>query len=240
MGPVLALDNVSYAREGAEILRGLTFGSACRRIGIVGRNGSGKSTLARLLAGLIAPTSGKVNVAGVDTASDRKAALKAVGILFQNPDHQIIFPTVEEELAFGLTQTGMPKDEAARAVAALLNRFGKQGWMGASTQSLSQGQRHLLCLLAVLAMRPQVIVLDEPYAGLDIPTRMQLTRVLNQAEAALVHITHEPATLADYEQVIWLERGQILRHGAAGVVLAEYTARMAELGGQDDLAVVTG
>ena len=97
---------VSFFREGRALLTGLNLRVTERRIGIVGRNGSGKTTLARVLSGLVAPDQGEVRVCGVDIAKDRRAAIQTVGILFQNPDHQIIFPTVEEELAFGLLQAG--------------------------------------------------------------------------------------------------------------------------------------
>ena len=102
--PLIHLENVSYAPDGVQVLRGVSIQATERRIGVVGRNGSGKTSLARVMSGLITPDEGEVLIDGVDAARDRKAALGRVGILFQNPDHQINFPTVEEEIAFGLTQ----------------------------------------------------------------------------------------------------------------------------------------
>ncbi|MFD1809408.1 ATP-binding cassette domain-containing protein [Gemmobacter lanyuensis] len=102
----------------------MTLSMTAARIGILGRNGSGKTTLLRLAAGLLPPTAGSVQVAGVDPAKDRRAMLRAVGILFQNPDHQIIFPTVEEELAFGLRQMGLPAAVARGRVLAMLEAEG--------------------------------------------------------------------------------------------------------------------
>ncbi len=99
---VIVLDGAGYAVAGKSILSGLSLTLAEPRIGIIGRNGSGKTSLLRLIAGLVAPTAGQVRVDGIDPFADRKGALAALGILFQNPDHQILFPTVEEELAFGL------------------------------------------------------------------------------------------------------------------------------------------
>ncbi|MCA8930388.1 MAG: ABC transporter ATP-binding protein, partial [Alphaproteobacteria bacterium] len=136
-------------------------------VAVMGRNGSGKSTLSRVIAGLVAPRTGQVRINGHDPARDRRAALREVGILFQNPDHQIIFPTVIEEIAFGLTQMGQPRTDAAEAARAILARFGVAHWQDAQVATLSQGQKHLVCLMAVVAMAPGLLILDEPFAGLD-------------------------------------------------------------------------
>ena len=225
------LQDVALVREGRPVFAGLSLRLDERRIGLVGRNGSGKSTLLRLLAGLQAPDSGTVLVAGADMARDRRAAIRSVGILFQNPDHQIIFPTVEEELAFGLEQLGQPRPEARAAVATLLAAQGLTAWVGRSTASLSQGQRQLLCLLAVLAMRPGLLLLDEPYTGLDLPTALRLQRRLAGLEQQVILATHQPETLAGFERVIWLEAGQVAMDGAAGPVLEAYRAEMERLAG---------
>jgi len=209
-------------------LRDVTLSLRERRIGIVGRNGSGKTTLSRLIAGLVAPDEGTVRVAGVDVCKDRKAAIRTVGILFQNPDHQIIFPTVEEELAFGLRQLGYDKPTARDGARAMLARFGRDDWHDRSVDSLSQGQRHLVCLMAVLAMRPKVIVLDEPFSGLDIPTTRALRRYLDGLEATLIHVTHDPAALTGYDRAIWLDRGELSGDGPADTVLATYQSAMQE------------
>lgn len=120
----VVITGVTCAFGGRTVLRDLSLSLSERRIGIVGRNGSGKTTLSRVIAGLIAPDAGNVLVGGVDVVADRKAAVRTVGILFQNPDHQIIFPTVEEELAFGLRQLGRNKPDARRGAHDVLVRFG--------------------------------------------------------------------------------------------------------------------
>ena len=232
--PGVALTDVTVARGGREILAGLTLALTERRIGVVGRNGSGKSTLARAICGLIEPAEGRITVAGVDVVRDRKAAIGAVGILFQNPDHQIIFPTVEEEIAFGLTQQGETREAARDGAQAMLARFGRADWADRAVHTLSQGQRHLVCLMAVLAMEPATIVLDEPFAGLDIPTTRALNRHLEALDQQLLHITHDPATLAGYDRVLWLEEGRVAGDGPAGEVLAAFTAAMEEMGEADD------
>ncbi len=240
MKELLDIRDVSLTIEGQGILHGVTLCGDQRRIGIVGRNGSGKSTLARVIAGLQAPDTGTVQICGVDVAKDRRAAIRTVGILFQNPDHQIIFPTVDEEIAFGLRQLGQSAAEAEDGTRAILARFGKGHWAGAAVHPLSQGQKQLLCLMAILAMRPRLIVLDEPLSGLDIPTRMQLMRYLDGAEAHLIHISHDPAVLARYDRVIWIADGRIAGDGAAGNVLEAFSADMQRLGGMDDISDLAG
>ncbi|MCL7406817.1 energy-coupling factor ABC transporter ATP-binding protein [Paradonghicola geojensis] len=192
------------------------------RVAIVGRNGSGKSTLAKAISGLIRPEQGRILINGVDVLKDRKAALSAVGILFQNPDHQIIFPTVEEEISFGLRQLGRSKPDAAEETSNLLANFGKSDWAKRPVSTLSQGQRHLVCLMSVLAMAPAVIILDEPFSGLDIPTTRALQKRLNQLDQTLIHITHDPSIIADYDRVIWIEAGKVIADGTPYTVLPDY------------------
>lgn len=227
------LTEVGYAIAGRPILSGLNLQLTEQRIGIIGRNGSGKSTFLRLIAGLIAPTTGTVMVDGHSPASDRRAMLSRIGILFQNPDHQIIFPTVGEELAFGLRQQGMDKTAAAQTVNILLARHSRSHWEPQAVTALSQGQRHFLCLLAVLAMQPSTILLDEPFAGLDLPTQVRLERELAKLPQRLILITHDPKALSGYDRVIWLEGGQVRDDGAAGPIVGAFTAEMARLGDVD-------
>ena len=236
----ITLDQLTYTQQERVILDGLSLEIAAPRIGVIGRNGSGKTTLSRMVAGLIAPTSGAVRLGDMDPAKDRKAALRTVGILFQNPDHQIIFPTVIEELCFGLTQMGHTKQQAHEQALAQLAQFDLTHWADAHVSTLSQGQKQLLCLMSILAMGPQMLILDEPFSGLDIPTRRQLARRLASYAGAVMHVTHAPEDVAQYDQVIWLDQGVIKQVGPAQEVLPVFTQTMERMGAGDDLSDLSG
>lgn len=230
------LRGIGVTLAGRPVLQGISARLTESRVGIVGRNGSGKTTLARVIAGLIAPDAGQARTFGIDMAQDRRAALATVGIIFQNPDHQIIFPTVIEEIAFGLVQQRLRQQQAETAARDMLARFGKAHWANAATHSLSQGQKQLLCLMSVLAMRPRVIVMDEPFSGLDIPTRLQLMRYLDGIAAQVVMITHDPGQVRGFDRILWLEGGRLAADGPPATVLPAFEAQMRDWGNCDDLA----
>ncbi|EPJ46317.1 MAG: ABC transporter related protein [Osedax symbiont Rs1] len=230
------LRNVCLYIEGKRILDQLSLQTQVRRLGVIGRNGSGKSTLSRALSGLIEISSGQLQVTGINPYKNRRAALQQIGILFQNPDHQIIFPTVLEEVVFGLRQLGENKTSAEQNALQTLATFGKEHWKNVHTSALSQGQKHLVCLMAVVAMKPNLIILDEPFAGLDIPTKQQLKRYLDKYTGSLIHISHDPADLENYDQLLWLEKGQVAALGSPEEVLPAYLEEMHKLGGSDDIS----
>ena len=227
----IVLRGASFAIRGRTILSDLTLTLTEPRIGILGRNGSGKTTLLRLMAGLVAPTSGSVTVDGIDPARDRKSAITRIGILFQNPDRQILFPTVAEELAFGLTQQGQ-RDAEATARAALAAE-GRADWADLPVSTLSQGQRQWLCLQAVLLMGPRTVLLDEPFAALDLPTAARLTRRLKALPQRLITISHSPAAVAACDRLLWLDGGRLRADGPPAAILPSFTAEMTRLGEAD-------
>lgn len=230
---LISLNNVSYCVDNKTLLNDVSVHTNAKRIGVVGRNGSGKSTLARVLCGLTEVSSGSVRINQVDVARDRKRAINTVGMLFQNPDHQVIFPTVEEELAFGLQQQGSSQQNVHDDVKQILEKFNVSHWLEKSINTLSQGQRHLVCLMAVLLMRPKLIILDEPYAGLDIPTISQLNRFLEDVDATIVHITHQVELIKNYEMVWWMDEGHLIASDKPNVVLPLFLEKMTALGKQN-------
>jgi biotin transport system ATP-binding protein len=222
----ISITDVSYQINDTAILRSVSFHSDAKRIAILGRNGSGKSTLSRLICGLDRPNQGVIRINDIDVYADRRAALNTVGMIFQNPDHQIIFPTVIEEMVFGLTQMGVDKPAADQRAMSYLSKFGKSDWRDRAISTLSQGQKKLLCLMAILAMEPKVIILDEPLAALDIPTQRQLTTILQSLPQTLIYITHDTAPIQHYDVAIWLEQGQVVETGSPDTVVPKFIDEM--------------
>ncbi|PLW78447.1 energy-coupling factor ABC transporter ATP-binding protein [Cohaesibacter celericrescens] len=222
----IVVSNLSHKLDGTPFFDNLSLKLTERRIGLIGRNGSGKSTLSRLMSGLVAPTDGNIRIHGVDVYKDRAAAIRTIGLIFQNPDHQIIFPTVEEEIAFGLESLCGDKKQAREKAKAFLKAFGRSEWAERGTFTLSQGQRHLVCLMAVLAMEPKVIFLDEPFAGLDWPTSRRLFDWLDKLDQQVLLVTHDIDHLASFDRIIWLEKGSLMGDGTPTEVLPAYREAM--------------
>ena len=216
--------SVFYGKE--RILENLSLSIKEQRVGFIGRNGSGKTTLLRILAGLQELNNGKVLIDGTEVAKKRNEAIKKVGIIFQNPDHQIIFPTVGEELRFGLTQLGLSKNEADLKVIACLKQYDKVDWFERSISTLSQGQKHLVCLLSVLLMKPRVLLLDEPFTGIDIPTQLKLEHYLSSLKQTIIHVSHVPETFENYQRLIWMDEGIIQADGIPKTVIKKYRTAM--------------
>ncbi len=228
-GSGIRLSDVSYSLDGKQLFDALSLTITERRVALIGRNGSGKSTLSRLICGLVAPDEGSIAVNDIDVLEDRTAAIKTIGLIFQNPDHQIIFPTVEEEIAFGLESLLGNKEEARHRAQTFLGSFGRSDWAERNTFSLSQGQRHLVCLMAVLAMQPSVILLDEPFAGLDLPTTRHLFAWLDALEQQVLLVTHDIDEVDQFDRIIWLEKGAVQADGPPRDVIPAYREAMERL-----------
>ncbi len=224
----ILFDDVTLRRGEREVLSALSLELGEPRIGLIGDNGSGKSSLARLLNGLLVPDSGRVRVHGLDSAADSAQLPRKVGFIFQNPDHQIIFPTVIEEVAFSLEQTGLPRRAAAAEARSALARHGRAHWADRPVHTLSEGEKQFLCIIAVLVMEPSVLVLDEPFSSLDLPTRLRLERLIATLPQQVVLIAHELDAFATYDRVIWLDRGRVAMDGAPAAVVAAYRAQALE------------
>ena len=216
--------SVLYGKE--RVLENISLSIREKRVGFIGRNGSGKTTLLRILAGLQELKNGKVLIDGTEVAKERKAAIKKVGIIFQNPDHQIIFPTVGEELRFGLTQLGLNRNDADLKVIACLKKYDKIDWFERSISTLSQGQKHLVCLLSVLLMKPRVLLLDEPFTGIDIPTKLKLEQYLGSLKQTIIHVSHVPETFENYQRLIWIDKGIVQADGIPKSIIKKYRDAM--------------
>ncbi|MFY9203343.1 MAG: energy-coupling factor transporter ATPase, partial [Limnochordia bacterium] len=196
-------------------------------VAVLGHNGSGKSTLAKHMNALLVPTSGKVYVAGIDTQNAERLweIRQMVGMVFQNPDNQLVATTVEEDVAFGPENLGVPTPEIHRRVDEALAVVGMSDYRLHSPHQLSGGQKQRVAIAGMIAMRPRCVVLDEPTAMLDPVGRrevMQTVIKLNREEKiTIVLITHamEEAILAD--RVIVMEEGRIVMTGTPREVFSK-------------------
>jgi len=220
----VAFEAVSLSRAGRQVFDRLSVTLSEHRIGVIGENGSGKSTLLRLANGLLLPDSGRVLVDGRDTARHRKELPARVGFVFQNPDHQIIFPTVGEEVAFGLIEQGVDRRSAHDRACRILEAHGCGGWEGRAIHELSEGQKQLVCILAVIAPEPRIVLLDEPFSSLDLPTRLALGGRLQALPQRIIMASHDLEFLAGFDRLIWLDHGRVRKDGLPADVSAAYRA----------------
>jgi len=195
-------------------------------VGIAGPNGSGKSTLARLMQGLLRPASGTVTVDGLDTARTPVRRLAAhAGYVAQNPNHQLFASTVAAELAFGPRNLGLPEAEVEARVADAAGRLGIEDVLDRHPYHLGRARRKLVTIASVLAMRTQVLILDEPTTAQDHRTSdviARLVRELREAGTAVVCISHDVRLLADVaDRLVVLDAGRVIADDTPRAVFAD-------------------
>ena len=193
-------------------------------ISIIGSNGAGKSTFSKLCNGLLKPSSGDVLVVGKNTKQQKVSALaKHIGFLFQNPDRQICCATVREEIAFSLRNNGIAEEEIKARVEKTLNEFGFDG--DTEPFNMSRGQRQRLCLACLIALNPEILILDEPTTGLDYRECMEVMgkiQALNESGTTVIMVCHDMEVVLDFAKtIIVMNRGEILGQGATREVLSD-------------------
>jgi biotin transport system ATP-binding protein len=214
----VTLDSVTLVRGATAVFSHLSLQLHEPRIGLIGDNGAGKSSLFRLICGLDQPQSGRVSV---------PEGVNAVGLMFQNPDEQIIFPTVEEELALSLHALKLTRQEAQTRVRAWLAARGLAAWAPRAIGSLSQGQRQHVCWLALQIANHRTLLLDEPFASLDLPNQALLHKDIDHAKEQVIVSTHVLNHVRHFGRVIWLAHGQVRADGVGAEVCAAYEADVA-------------
>jgi len=187
-------------------------------VAVLGHNGSGKSTLAKHLNGILTPTRGTVTVDGLDVADDAvlKQLRQTVGMVFQNPDNQIVATVVEEDVAFAPENLGVPPEVIRERVDEALRTVDMAKFAKHAPHQLSGGQKQRVAIAGVIAMLPKVIVLDEPTAMLDPKGRaevMRTVRKLNKGGSTIVYITHYMEEAAEADRVIVMDGGRIIMDG---------------------------
>ena len=188
-------------------------------VAILGHNGSGKSTFAKHLNAILLPTSGKVYVDGMDTTDEDKLLdiRRTVGMVFQNPDNQIVASVVEEDVAFAPENLGVPSDEIRRRVDEALEAVGMPEYARHAPHLLSGGQKQRVAIAGVLAMRPRCIVLDEPTAMLDPVGRREVLdtvcRLQRELGMTVVLITHHMDEAARAQRLVVMDNGHVVMDG---------------------------
>lgn len=216
--PLLELSQVEFAYPGAAVpvLSGLDFRfKAPERIGLYGPNGSGKTTLLHVIMGLLRPQSGQVRHKGrvVATERDFRDVRRSIGMLLQNADDQIIYPTVLDDVAFGPLNRGLPRVAARELAERTLAMLGLEGFGDRLAHRLSGGEKKLVSLAGVLAMEPEALLLDEPTGGLDPDTRNRLVHILAHLAKPLIVISHDWDFLAQVTDTYYsIQGGRLIRN----------------------------
>lgn len=212
--PLINLKQVSFGYPGSRLILdrldlALYPGD---RIGLLGPNGSGKTTLFHIIMGLLKPTAGNIEIFGkpAQTQKDFSEIYKKIGLLFQDSDDQLFSPTVLEDVAFGPLNLGKSKQEAVKIAEKTLDYLGLSGFEHRITHKLSGGEKRLVSLATILAMEPEVLLMDEPSTGLDESTKKKLSEVLNQLDLSYILISHESEFMAGItHSMFMMENGKI-------------------------------
>lgn len=214
--PLLRLSGVGYAYPGSDrpVLADVDFTfSAGERIGLFGPNGSGKTTLLHVMMGLVRPDAGEVHYKGALAATEKdfRAVRRGVGLLLQNADDQIIYPTVLDDVAFGPLNCGLSPSRAREAAEHTLDMLGLAGFGERLSHRLSGGEKKLVSLAGVLAMEPEALLLDEPTNGLDPGTRERIADILKRLGKPLIVISHDWDFLFDVTDTFYtIEAGRLV------------------------------
>ncbi|MFQ6002652.1 MAG: energy-coupling factor transporter ATPase, partial [Candidatus Zixiibacteriota bacterium] len=227
---ILALDDINLTFKKGE------------SVAIIGSNGSGKTTLARLLNALLLPTSGKVTVDGLDTQDreSQKLIRLKVGMVFQNPDNQLISTSVQREIAFGLENLALPYEEMKKRVEWSLDFFHLKGYKSHPPHKLSGGEKQRVALASVLSMQPEYLVLDEPTSLLDAEGKKEVMSLIEkfskQRNVTVIHITQFPEEAIVADRVLVMHKGKIVLDGSPKNVLKQKD-QLKEIGLEPPLAI---
>lgn len=222
----IKFSNVRFAYPGGEeVLRGISFKATHgEKVALIGLNGAGKSTILNLSCGLLMASEGEVNVGDVPIQKSTLALVhQSVGIVFQNPDDQLFMPTVEEDVAFGPLNMGLPKAEVDRRVGQALDQVGMLDLRTRAPFALSGGQKRRVAIATVLSMEPNILVMDEPTSDLDSLARRQLIDLLKTFGHTCLIATHDLDMARELcPRAIWVDNGIIRADGPTPDVLAKF------------------
>ena len=219
---MISIKNVNVVLNDKLILEDINLDLSEKKIGIIGLNGCGKTTFSRLLNGLQLSSSGAVTINGLDTKKDIKKIRNKVGFIFQNPDYQIIFPIVDEDIAFGLKNLSYSKEEINILIEDILKLYDLSDFRYSLTNSLSGGQKQLLAILSVLVMKPEYIILDEPTTLLDLINKQKIFTLLENIKQTIIVVTHDLDMLSNFDRVICFDKGKVKYDGLPDITINNY------------------
>ncbi|WP_445496597.1 energy-coupling factor ABC transporter ATP-binding protein [Photorhabdus sp. SF281] len=223
---MLEIRNVTHAYGERVVLKDLNLQLKEKRIAVIGSNGCGKSTFARLLNGLLVPKCGDVLVEGLNTRTEGKAIRRKVGFVFQNPDNQIVFPVVEEDLAFGMKNLGFTKETIQQRTQEVLSRYGLLQFREHPAHLLSGGQKQLLAISGVLVMEPAYIIFDEPTTLLDLRNKRRVAEAIDNLSQTVIIVSHDLELLAGFDRVLVFDDGHVVVDDIPSVAIPEYVRMM--------------
>lgn len=223
---MLELRSVTHTFGDRVVLDNVSLELKEKRIAVVGSNGSGKSTFARLLNGLLLPKTGDVLVDGLDTRTNAKAIRRRVGFVFQNPDNQIVFPIVEEDIAFGMKNLGFTKEVIEERTQEALARYDMLSFREHPAHLLSGGQKQLLAISGVLVMEPKYIIFDEPTTLLDLRNKRRIAEAIEKLPQTVIIVTHDLEFLQGFDRVLVFKDGRVAIDDVPNVALPEYVRIM--------------
>lgn len=217
-----ALKNVSLSIEEGEW------------IAIIGHNGSGKSTLAKTINGLVAPSQGEVTVGGLILSEENIWNIREmVGMVFQNPDNQFVGSTVQDDVAFGLENQGVPRADMIERVKSAITRVKMQDFMEKEPARLSGGQKQRVAIAGVVALRPQIIILDEATSMLDPQGRQEVLATVKEikekANLTVISITHDIDEAANANRILVMKNGELVQEGTPEEIFS-YGDQLVEMG----------
>ncbi|MFI7104192.1 energy-coupling factor ABC transporter ATP-binding protein [Streptomyces sp. NPDC050161] len=221
---MIEIEAVSQRFGDRQVLRDINLTLGEDRVAVIGSNGSGKSTFARLLNGLQVPTAGQVRVEGLDTRKKGRAVRRLVGFVFQDPDIQIVMPTVAEDLAFGLKRHGLGKEETDKRVADALDAYGLSGLRDHPAHLLSGGQKQMLAIAAVMVIGPRYVVFDEPTTMLDLRNKRRVSKLIGELDQKVVVVSHDLELLESFDRVLVFDEGRVVADGRPEDSIAAYLA----------------
>jgi energy-coupling factor transport system ATP-binding protein len=226
---LIRFDHITFAYRaddaGRPALRDVTLAvEPGRHVAVLGANGCGKSTLVRLVNGMLLPGSGEVTVDGMDTRDEARSLelRQRVGIVFQRPDDQIVATSVEDDVAFGPENLGLPREEIRARVDEALAAVGMTGFEQREPHTLSGGQKQRLAIAGALAMRPAYLVLDEPTSMLDSAGRQDVLGIVRRLHAdgtGILHVTHDLGAVLGADEAFVLDAGEIAFSGSFASLL---------------------